>query len=271
MKQTEIIKIIESVAPLSLAASWDTSGMQVAARRETVTHLAVCLDPTPESVRAALQIGADMVLAHHPLGMEGVRLNALGPMHTVVAELLGHDVPLYASHTSLDANPSGPVTWLARELGLTDCAVLEPAGRHEFTPGESCECGFGVVGNLPEPLDMSALMERLQPWIQHSSVRLAGLEPACVSRVAVCPGSGSSLADAAARLGANVLITGDLKYHAALDAPLCLVDVGHFALEEEMMRRFALQLADLMPSLAITFVASCDPLRAFATHHTVQE
>mgnify|MGYP002241548695 FL=1 len=59
-----------------------------------------------------------MILAHHPLTMEGRFTDRLDSYHEVLSLLFRADVPLYSAHTSLDANPLGPVSWLADELGL---------------------------------------------------------------------------------------------------------------------------------------------------------
>lgn len=260
MKQTEIIDVIESFAPLCLAASWDRSGMQVASAREDVRHLAVCLDPLPESVEAALQSGAEMVLSHHPLALNGLLLDSLSPVHRVVRQIMLADVPLYAAHTSLDANPGGPVSWLARELRLAELEVLEPSGCFRFGEEERV-CGFGVAGDLAESLSLRALVAGLAPWASPASIRVAGAVPDRIRRVGICPGSGSSLAESARALRCDVLITGDVKYHTALETPLCLMDVGHFSLEEEMMRRFAGLLAEALPAVRVTFIPAADPLR----------
>ena len=88
-----------------------------------------------------------------------------------------------------------------------------------------------------------------------------------IRRIAICPGSGSSLAPEAAAAGADLLITGDVKYHAALEFPLPVLDVGHFSLEEEMMRRFALQLKEQASDVAVQFVPAQDPLAPFFPSH----
>ncbi|MDO5537063.1 MAG: Nif3-like dinuclear metal center hexameric protein, partial [Desulfovibrionaceae bacterium] len=62
MDISEVIAAVEAVAPLSGAASWDKSGLQVASHRREVKRLAVALDPIPATVRTALEQGADMVL-----------------------------------------------------------------------------------------------------------------------------------------------------------------------------------------------------------------
>ena len=66
----------------------------------------------------------------------------------------------------------------------------------------------------------------------------------------------------AARLaGADIFITGDVKYHTALDTQLCLFDVGHHSLEEEMMRRAAIHLQHACPMLEVVFVPSASPFQ----------
>ena len=93
---------------------------------------------------------------------------------------------------------------------------------------------------------------------------ICGTPPALVRRVSYCTGSGSSMWPAAAALGADVHITGDVKYHTALDADICMIDVGHHSLEEEMMRRMALLLAGELPGTDVFFVPSASPLRPLA-------
>ena len=280
MKQAEIIRCIECTAPLSIAAPWDHSGVQVASRREEIGHLAVCLDPTPDSVGRAIEAGAEMILAHHPLAMKPRFTDRLDAYRDVLSLLFRADVPLYSSHTSLDANPKGPVAWLARELGLKRPApvvsaaeavfeaplpVLERTGSMRGLDGE-WDCGFGVIGDVA-PLSGEALGKALSPWLEGICTRLVGELPPAVRRIAICPGSGSDLADAAAALGADILITGDLKYHPSLEMPLPVLDVGHFSLEEEMMRRFAQELGEKLPDVKVTFLPAADPFRPFfATH-----
>ena len=242
MHIAEIISIIEQMAPLQGAASWDVSGLQVAAHRTDATRLAVCLDPSPASVSAALELGAQCILSHHPL--------ALKPSLT-------NDVPLYAAHTSLDVNSDGPVSWLARELHLDDLAVLEPTG-----PGTGdLPHGFGLAGDLAEPVDLQQLAGMLAAHIDLSTATVSGPCPESIRRVAYCTGSGSSLLEEARAAGADIFITGDVKYHTALDTQLCLFDVGHHSLEEEMMRRAAIHLQHACPMLEVVFVPSASPFQ----------
>lgn len=262
MTLAQVIAAIEAVAPPGIAASWDKSGLQVASERESVSHLAVCLDPAPEAVQKALDSGADMVLSHHPLSMKPFFPDHNDRLTRTLRLLLRADVPLYAAHTSLDANPDGPVAWFAREIGLEQCRVLEPTAPFPASdslnnPGSPQQmAGFGLVGNAPRPVQLDQLLELLG-----TPARLCGELPAVLRRIAVCPGSGASLASAAALEGAQLLITGDVKYHDALESPLPILDVGHFVLEEAMMRHFASQIETTLPELAVSFIPSSSPFR----------
>lgn len=256
MHIAEIINIIEQMAPLQGAASWDVSGLQVAAHRTDATRLAVCLDPSPASVSAALELGAQCILSHHPLALKPSLPNRIDHYHEVLRLLLTNDVPLYAAHTSLDVNSDGPVSWLARELHLDNLAVLEPTG-----PGTGdLPHGFAWPrsGRARGPAAAGRHAGRAhRPEHRHRQRPLPGKHPAggLLHRFGILPAGGGRAA------GADIFITGDVKYHTALDTQLCLFDVGHHSLEEEMMRRAAIHLQHACPMLEVVFVPSASPFQ----------
>lgn len=254
MNIKELITVIEATAPLAFAASWDRSGLQVAAGRETASHLGVCLDPTPASIEQALAARCDVVLSHHPLSLKPELPNRLNAYHRVLSLLLGHDLPLYAAHTSLDTNLMGPSAWLADELGLKNREALEPVA-------DSGLRGFGLLGTLPERVPAQHFLRRLMDLVPEATATIINELPATVGKVAYCTGSGASLLPLAEQAHADVYISGDIKYHAALDATICVIDVGHHSLEEEMMRRFSMSLAQEVPQVSVTFIPSRAPFR----------
>jgi dinuclear metal center YbgI/SA1388 family protein len=94
--------------------------------------------------------------------------------------------------------------------------------------------GSGLVGELPEPMEEKAFLDRIKavfgvPVIRHT--RLTGRP---VQRVAVCGGAGSFLISNALSAGANFYITSDVKYHEFFDAndQLVIADIGHFESEQ---------------------------------------
>ncbi|MDR0828411.1 MAG: Nif3-like dinuclear metal center hexameric protein [Desulfovibrio sp.] len=258
MRILELISIVERYAPPEAAASWDVSGIQVASFAADCSSVAVTLEPDPEILRAAADAGADFILTHHPLSMQPRFPNRANAYLAVLSLLCARGIPLYSAHTSLDANPKGPAQSLARELNLQDAEVLEP---YADRPGSEQVFGFGFCGRLPETLAYADFCRRLGKIIDPGAGRVCGPVPARVSRLACCPGAGASLIPRAAAAGVDLFITGDIRYHSALEAcelGLCVLDVGHFVLEEMMMNRFAALLARVLP-VPVRFFPGRDP------------
>ncbi len=96
------------------------------------------------------------------------------------------------------------------------------------------QVGSGVIGNMPEPIDETLFLKKIQqvfkiPFVRHT--RLTGRQ---VNTVAVCGGAGSFLIPVAAEAGADVFITADIKYHEFFDAndKIVVADVGHYESEQ---------------------------------------
>jgi putative NIF3 family GTP cyclohydrolase 1 type 2 len=110
--------------------------------------------------------------------------------------------------------------------------------------------GLGRVGQLAAPVrlaDFAATVSAALPSTA-AGVRVAGDPERMVERVAVCGGTGGSLAGAAARAGADVLVTADGRHHYVLDAVaetgIALIDVAHWASEWPWLERAAARLVD---------------------------
>ncbi|BDQ34640.1 hypothetical protein JCM14722_21820 [Pseudodesulfovibrio portus] len=126
------------------------------------------------------------------------------------------------------------------------------------------EVGFGEAGDLPQPMGWDEFLARVDGLVKRDALLISGPQPETVSRVAYCGGSGSSLIDKAAAAGADVFITGDMKYHPAVETPVCVIDAGHFSLEEEMMRRFGAELDRELDGVEVRFFEGVDPFRVYA-------
>lgn len=252
MRIRDIIACIEEMAPLSGAADWDRSGLQVYSPRTEASRVCVALDPTPETVKKALGEGADFIFTHHPLALKPGLPNRPGNYYETLSLLMKADVPLYAAHTSLDVQPDGPAGWLARFLQFVHPSLLDATGP---------DTGFGLAGDLPGAMSFDDLVRRLGTVINLDTAVVIGDVPEKITRAAYCTGSGASLLPEAERSGAQIYITGDVKYHAALDARICVLDVGHHSLEEEMMRQAAQMLAGRLTGADVSFIASVPPMR----------
>jgi dinuclear metal center YbgI/SA1388 family protein len=108
--------------------------------------------------------------------------------------------------------------------------------------------GIGRVGRLPTALTLGAVAECIAAGLPAAHLRRAGAIDRVVERVAVVGGGGRSLVPAALAAGADLLVTGDLDHHTALDASelgLALIDAGHHATEVAAMPAVVARLHDL--------------------------
>lgn len=240
----DILDIIAVLAPEHLAEPWDNVGLMLGNPATPVRAILVGLDPTPALLDEARNLGANLLLTHHPLIFHPLKaIHLHRPDGRFIGQALRDGVSLISSHTNFDATPGGTSDILARRLGLQDIVPLAPHAGGD--PG----CGLGRIGNYREPLSAQQFLARLRevcapPWLLG-----AGTPPERISRAAVCGGSCSELADQALQAGAQVLVTAEVKHHLARQAEetgLWLIDAGHFATEFPGMRH----LADLLAAEA---------------------
>jgi dinuclear metal center YbgI/SA1388 family protein len=107
------------------------------------------------------------------------------------------------------------------------------------------DLGLGRIGRLAQALPLQDYARQIGAALGTDSLRLVGDPQRLISKVACCGGSGASLIFDAQRQGADLLVTGDIKYHDArnaLDLGLALVDAGHFATEQVMVAGLAKKL-----------------------------
>lgn len=94
--------------------------------------------------------------------------------------------------------------------------------------------GLGVIGSLEEEIDTSEFIDMVKKKLKLTLLTGSGPMPEKIKKVALCSGAGASLISKAKFKGADVFITGDIKYHdgqIANEISLFLLDAGHFSTE----------------------------------------
>ena len=235
----DVVAVLDETYPRSLAEDWDAVGLVCGDLDAVVQSILLVVDVTEDTVDEALTVGADLVVAHHPLLLSGVHGVGTDTVRgRLVHRLVRGGCALFTAHTNADNAAPGVSDALARVLGLTDLTplVARLAGPQD-PAATSAPTGMGRVGTLAQPVTLQAFTEQVARVLPHTraGVRAAGPAQGQVQRVAVCGGSGSDLVDAARRCGADVLLTADLRHHTVSDALAAggpwLVDVAHWASE----------------------------------------
>ena len=227
----EVLDVLEGLYPPHTAQSWDRVGLVTGDPEQAVRRIHLAVDPTLAVIAEARELGADLLLTHHPLLLRGVHsIATTSAKGAGVTDLVVGDVALYVAHTNADVAEQGVGTALAQACGLTG---TEPLTLVEGQP-------LGRVGDLEDAVSLRLFVERLASRLPVGAggIRVAGPPDAVVRRVALLGGSGDDLFDAVRASGADVYVTADLRHHPALEAreearggTPYLVDAGHWASE----------------------------------------
>lgn len=224
----KIIDVLQGIAPEDFAQDWDNVGLLVGDRTQEVTKLFIALDADEAAIAQAKEVGAQLLLTHHPLIFSPLKkVNCDHFISARVVELLRSQMSYYAMHTNFDAAKMGELA--AERMGLQ---VETPLADNFTRDGK--DYGIGVVGKLKEPENIGGLCAVVKEAFRLDTVKLFRTETDSVSRVAICPGSGKSTIRDAIAAGAQVLITGDIDHHSGIDAVaqgLSIIDAGHYGIE----------------------------------------
>ncbi|WP_093610979.1 Nif3-like dinuclear metal center hexameric protein [Actinoplanes philippinensis] len=268
-----VVDALDARFPRAWAESWDRVGLVLGEFEHPVTRVLCVVDCVPETVDQAIELGADLILAHHPLFLKPV--SSIAPdtfKGALVHRLIRAGVALYTAHTNADVANPGVSDALAARLGLTGLSPLAPAEGAAAGEGR----GLGRVGELPEPLTLAALTRlaaRRLP-VTAAGVRAAGDPDALVRRVAVCGGAGDSFLSVAARSGADAYLCADLRHHPvsehlASGGP-ALLDVAHWASERPWLDDVAAWLREVFPVEVVVSDLDTDPWTVHANHDDLE-
>jgi len=225
---SRILEIADRLFPLQEAEPWDNAGIQIGDPQRLISGITFSLDATPESVCFAAERSCQLLITHHPVIIDPLR--TIQPDNLAGKTLLSaarSGVDILSLHTNLDAASGGLNDYLARKLGLTEIIIPLPA-----------RCAR--LGRLPQPMTVTDLTAMVARKLEVTHLRVIAQGNAALERVFLASGSGMSYLPEAVRQGADAMITGDVRYHAAREAMelgMPLIDAGHYGLE-----KFAVQV-----------------------------
>ncbi len=210
MNKYEIANRIENFAPLVSAESWDSSGWIVdKSGCDEVSKIMLCLTLTLEIVQQALTQKCDMIVSHHPMFYV--------PCKTPLVKDFVPQINMYCAHTNMDKANGGTTDTIIKTLNLEDKKInIE----HEFLRFVEFDNGIDIE-------EFSKMLSKISPNARLVNNRHAQK----LNRIAFCAGSGAEFINEAKDLGADCLVTGDLKFHTALDSEIVVYDIGHFESE----------------------------------------
>ena len=230
MKIVEFETIANKIAPLDIQEEWDNSGFQVISENAEISGILVSLDITDEVIEEAILKKANLIVTHHPLIFNHINsIEVTTGYGKIITKLIKNDISVYSLHTPFDKICSGNNDYLAKMLGLINIKQYSD---------------FILTGELRDKLPLSSLIkissEELE--IPLSAIRFIGDSSKYIKKVGICTGSGGEFINDSKF---DVFITGDVKYHQAMNAKIegkNIIDLGHYGTEKFFINNFYEQL-----------------------------
>ncbi len=232
MELETLVRILNSIAPPDLAEEWDGGTGLVVEGKSEVQKVLVSLDVTIEALKKAEQIGADILVAHHPLLFRPIS-HIDSNTREILRIALTNDISIFIMHTNLDRADGGINDSLATFLGFESYKIPE-SDYLRVTEIDGMEAEE-LARFVSEKLD--------------TEVVLAG--KGWVERIGLMGGSG--LKEENIRIlqkyDIQAFISGELR-HECLKYDMILIDATHQATEIPGMR----MLMDRLPLDAELFI-----------------
>ena len=242
----DILQFIEGIAPPYMKMDWDNCGLLCGRREKEVRKILVALDPFRNVIREAIDLGADLIVTHHPLIFRSplTAVNEDTETGRCVLELVEHGIAAINAHTNLDLAPGGVNDVLARTLGLQDIEIINPIENYGLLRR-------GTVAEQP----LSAFLGTVKENLHCGGLRYVDAGKP-VRKVAVGGGSCADEMEEALASGCDTFVTADVKYNqfrTAFELGLNLIDAGHFHTENPVMPVLAEKLAAQFPGVDVVF------------------
>lgn len=245
----DILAYIETIAPRYMKMDWDNVGLLCGSKDRPVTKILVALDPFAHVCREAAQIGAELIVTHHPLIFRPISsVTDADEVGRSIMFLCKNDISAINAHTNLDCAPGGVNDRLAVVLGLTDIRVIDPMGTDE----QGRQWGLLRCGEV-ETQPLGQFLSTVKESLGCEGLRYVdGGKP--VRKVAVGGGACAGELMDALRAGCDTFVTGDVKYNGFWDARavgMNLIDAGHFYTEDPIVAVLAEKLAATFPDIQV--------------------
>jgi dinuclear metal center YbgI/SA1388 family protein len=260
MHCTDFVALMNHIAPLELAESWDNVGVLLQREERPVERVMLTIDVNAEVVAEALDRAVDAIVSYHPPIFAGLkRIVAHEPKGKLVAQLLHAGVLVYSPHTALDTVVGGVNDWLTEAFPTSaSCAIAKVVGANDPRLGQ------GRIADLSTPLSLTECITRIKHHLAVPHVRVsraAKHEHTVIHRVAVCAGAGGAVLTA---VSADLLLTGEMRHHDILEhraRGVSVILTDHTNTERGYLPVLKRKLAERAPELSILIShTDADPL-----------
>ncbi len=123
----DVVRVFEDFAPAALCEEFDNVGLLIGDMNQPATKALITIDITEAVVDEALANGCDMIIAHHPIMLHGIkRINGCNDQERLIIKAIKNNIAIFAAHTNADRVRNGVSSRMAEKLDLKKCRILSP-------------------------------------------------------------------------------------------------------------------------------------------------
>ena len=240
---SNVMELIEQIAPPHTALSFDNIGLLVGSKNMQLQSILLALDITNNVIDEAIHLGANLIITHHPFIFSSIKnITTNSHVGRMAIKLIKNDIAVFTAHTNLDISSIGTNATLFDMLNLTNKRLILE------------EIGLGLIGSTA-PTTLEAYATYVRDLFKVESMRYIGEKNHKICTVGISTGAfDRTIINIAKDKNCDVLITGDVKYHDAHEAiasGLALIDATHYATENIVLPSLKKYLKAHMPSVKV--------------------
>lgn len=223
MTVENILNLLNKKYPFEIAEDWDNVGLILGEKTSGVNKILIALETTLEVIDYAANNNFDLIITHHPMIFHPIkRLEKDDVIGYKLIKAIQNSINVIAMHTNLDSATDGLNEYVLEKLDLDfryvdyDKCKNRP---YRIVSLENKKSVFDIAENIKRALNVSHLKIVHNPYYNELYVQ----------KIAIITGSGSSFIPELQN-DVDLIITGDISHHSALDAMekgVNLIDFGH--------------------------------------------
>jgi dinuclear metal center YbgI/SA1388 family protein len=248
MKREELTHHLETLLDVAHFEDYCPNGLQVEGRAEA-RKIVVGVTACQALIDAAIERSADTLLVHHGWFWRGEDGRVTGIRRLRLKTLLEHDINLLAFHLPLDAHPElGNNAQLAKRLDW-------------ISEGRFGDHDLGWFGRPSEALPLGEVACRVAEKLERAPL-VIGDTDRLIRRVAWCSGGAQGWFEAAAALGVDAYLSGEISehnVHLARESGVAYIAAGHHATERGGVQALAAHLSERF-GLECEFIDIANPV-----------
>ena len=230
MKIFELEQLLDKRLNIELAEEWDNVGLLLGKKNEEVNSIYLTLEVTEKTLDEAISSGANFIISHHPFIFSKLK-KIIDSENNLIFKAIENNIAIYSAHTNFDIIKNGLNDYFADIFDKNHIPLVKENGDY-----------LRIFKIKEQSVEDFAEVLKLALGIEN--VRLIGDKNKKITNVGVVTGAGGDFVKDAFSQGADIFITGDIKYHEAMyfyEKNMTVLDIGHFDSEKiffDAMKKF---------------------------------